>query len=177
MHKITTFDNYIKEPTSCAMRGRNPDNPSDRTAGIPTEQRIEVGGDVANCITSVQKDSMIVEPNGKSNDLCVEVAGISVNPTSRKLEFRGNESVKDVSPSLRATDYKCPHTAWEIYKEGNYRIRKLTPRECFRLMGVSDSDIDKIQKAGISRTQQYKLAGNSIVVDVLYYIFKNMFVK
>lgn len=43
-------------------------------------------------------------------------------------------------------------------------------------MGVSDSDIDKIQKAGISRTQQYKLAGNSIVVDVLYYIFKNMFV-
>lgn len=63
MHKITTFDNYIKEPTSCAMRGRNPGNPSDRTAGIPTEQRIEVGGDVANCITSVQKDSMVVEPN------------------------------------------------------------------------------------------------------------------
>lgn len=59
----------------------------------------------------------------------------------------------------------------------NYRIRKLTERECFRLMGVSDYDIDKIQKAGISRTQQYKLAGNSIVVDVLYYIFKNMFVK
>lgn len=55
-----------------------------------------------------------------------------------------------------------------------YRIRKLTPRECFRLMGVSESDIDKIQGAGISNTQQYKMAGNSIVVDVLYFIFKNL---
>lgn len=56
----------------------------------------------------------------------------------------------------------------------NYRIRKLTPRECFRLMDVSEENIDKIQAAGISNTQQYKLAGNSIVVDVLYYIFKNL---
>lgn len=55
-----------------------------------------------------------------------------------------------------------------------YRIRKLTERECFRLMGVSDSDIDKIQAAGISRTQQYKLAGNSIVVNVLCKIFYEM---
>lgn len=53
-------------------------------------------------------------------------------------------------------------------------IRKLTPRECFRLMGVSEENIDKIQSAGISNSQQYKLAGNSIVVDVLYYIFKNL---
>ena len=50
-----------------------------------------------------------------------------------------------------------------------YRIRKLTARECFRLMGVQDSDIDKIQAAGISESQQYKLAGNSIVVDTLLY--------
>ena len=55
----------------------------------------------------------------------------------------------------------------------NYKIRRLTSRECFRLMGVSDSDIDKIQDEGISKSQQYKLAGNSIVVQVLEYIFKN----
>ena len=55
------------------------------------------------------------------------------------------------------------------------RIRKLTPRECFRLMGMSDDDIDKIQQVGISNTQQYKMAGNSIVVDVLEAIFKNLF--
>lgn len=58
-----------------------------------------------------------------------------------------------------------------------YRIRKLTPRECFRLMGVDDADIDKIQASGISKTAQYKLAGNSIVVDVLYHIFRKMFVE
>lgn len=59
----------------------------------------------------------------------------------------------------------------------NYRIRKLTPRECFRLMGVSEKDIDNIQKSGISKTQQYKMAGNSIVVDVLYHIFRKMFIN
>jgi DNA (cytosine-5)-methyltransferase 1 len=80
-----------------------------------------------------------------------------------------------------------------------YRIRKLTPRECFRLMGVSDKDIDKIQayplipqsdgivirpagmtdaevkKLKISESQQYKMAGNSIVVQVLEGIFTQMF--
>lgn len=60
--------------------------------------------------------------------------------------------------------------------EPKFRIRKLTPRECFRLMGVDDTDIDKIQAAGISNSQQYKMAGNSIVVDNLYHIFRTMFV-
>ena len=58
-----------------------------------------------------------------------------------------------------------------------YKIRKLTPKECFRLMGLKDDDIDKIQQAGISNSQQYKLAGNSIVVNVLEGIFRNLFVK
>lgn len=55
----------------------------------------------------------------------------------------------------------------------DWRIRKLTPRECFRLMGFSDSDFDKIK--GISNTQLYKMAGNSIVVNVLEAIFKQLF--
>lgn len=88
-----------------------------------------------------------------------------------------------------------------------FRIRKLTPRECFRLMDVDDSDIDKIQayrwadndyerdchgnevvntetgkrqkhRQGqpISDSKQYQLAGNSIVVSCLYWIFKGLFV-
>ena len=61
-------------------------------------------------------------------------------------------------------------------KGKKFRIRKLTPRECFRLMGVDDKDIDKIQAAGISQSGQYKLAGNSIVVDVLFHIFRKMFI-
>ena len=62
-------------------------------------------------------------------------------------------------------------------KGKKFRIRKLTPKECFRLMGVDDKDIDKIQAAGISNSGQYKLAGNSIVVDVLYHLFRKMFVE
>ena len=57
----------------------------------------------------------------------------------------------------------------------NYRIRKLTPRECWRLMGVKDEQYDKLHD--ISNTQLYKMAGNSIVVDVLMGIFKNLFLN
>lgn len=58
-----------------------------------------------------------------------------------------------------------------------FRIRKLTPRECFRLMGVEDADIDKMQASGLSNSAQYKLAGNSIVVDVLYHIFRKVLIE
>lgn len=57
-----------------------------------------------------------------------------------------------------------------------YRIRKLTEREVFRLMDVDDSDIDKIQAEGISKSAQYRLAGNSIVVSCLYHIFKELYI-
>lgn len=67
-----------------------------------------------------------------------------------------------------------------------YRIRRLTPRECFRLMDVADEDYDKIKnyvkghrKNGkpmyISESQQYKLAGNSIVVACMEHIFEQLF--
>ena len=62
-------------------------------------------------------------------------------------------------------------------KGKKFRIRKLTHRECFRLMGVDDKDIDKIQAAGISNSGQYKLAGNSIVVNVLFHLFRKMFIE
>lgn len=83
----------------------------------------------------------------------------------------------------------------EELKGKRLRIRKLTPRECFRLMGVREKEIDKIQQAKflknevvlaenqdnpdakpISNSQQYKMAGNSIVVDCLFYIFRNLFI-
>lgn len=57
--------------------------------------------------------------------------------------------------------------------EHNLRIRKLTPLECFRLMGFDDEDFNKI--TGISNTQLYKQAGNSIVVDVLVHLFESLF--
>ena len=65
----------------------------------------------------------------------------------------------------------------EELKGKKFRIRKLTPKECFRLMGVEDRDIDRMQASGLSNSAQYKLAGNSIVVDVLYHIFRKLLVE
>lgn len=73
----------------------------------------------------------------------------------------------------------CPAITSNSWQENNFlcreKIRRLTPRECFRLMGVSESDINKIQNAGISDSRQYVMAGNSIVVDVLFHIFRKLF--
>lgn len=78
-------------------------------------------------------------------------------------------------------------------EQGNvrYRIRKLTPREVFRLMDVEDADISKLinareektLKSGkkkvrkvLSKSSLYKMAGNSIVCGVLYHIFRTLFI-
>lgn len=58
-----------------------------------------------------------------------------------------------------------------------FRIRKLTPREVLRLMDCEEDDIDKMLNCGLSNSSIYKLAGNSIVQSVLYWIFYKMFIN
>lgn len=65
----------------------------------------------------------------------------------------------------------CNDSNGVVVNDPPLRIRKLTPKECFRLMGFDDEDCDVLIKNGISNTQIYKMAGNSIVVDVLEEIF------
>lgn len=61
-----------------------------------------------------------------------------------------------------------------VFMENNkYRIRKLTPKECWRLMGVKDEDFEKVAK-NQSNSSLYHLAGDSIVVNVLMAIFSQM---
>ena len=89
-----------------------------------------------------------------------------------------NRHLKDVFNTVH-TSTGCGGNTDCFVAEPNitgYRIRKLTPREVFRLQGVSDTDIDILQGVSISNTQLYKLAGNSITVDVLYYVFRNLFI-
>ena len=63
------------------------------------------------------------------------------------------------------------HQIQEIWRpsiqEKRYRIRKLTPRETFRLQGFPDSEFDKLVAAGISNSQLYKMAGNAVTVNVI----------
>ena len=59
-------------------------------------------------------------------------------------------------------------------KDKKPRIRRLTPKECWRLMGYTDEDFDNAKNAGVSNSQLYKQAGNAIVKQVLMAIFKQM---
>lgn len=68
----------------------------------------------------------------------------------------------------------CLRTTPKIDVVENFRVRKLTPMECYRLMGFTDEQFEKSEKFS-SNNQLYKQAGNSIVVDVLYYIFGKLF--
>lgn len=138
---------------------------------LPTD-----GSGIATCLKAVTdrpRDNYLIIPE-PGDTLC----GVSISPNHR-LEFRGQSSIKqDAAPALRATDYKCPHCAWFTSPDGvSYRIRKLTQREGFRLMDVTEDNIDKIQSCGVSATQQYKMAGNSIVVACLYHLFRKLFAE
>lgn len=89
------------------------------------------------------------------------------NSETRRGRVQGDGG--DITPTL--TTQSQNNIILNNEEEG---YRKLTPRECFRLMGVDDRDIDKLIGSGISDNQLYKLAGNSIVVDVLEGIFINL---
>ena len=105
--------------------------------------------------------------------------GVSIHPDC-KMEFHGIKSIREENaPCLRARDYKDPLCAWFLNSNrGGYSlcIRKLTPKEYLRLMGLPDSAVDAIQSSGLSNSQQYRMAGNSIVVDTIACLFDKLFV-
>lgn len=156
-----------------AMRGRNPNNPSDRTTGSPTEQRLEANTQgTSNCLTSVQKDNMVlVKQATKRGYAECELGGVADLSFPDSGTRRGRVQERgSVRPTIMAQNQELCRI------ETQYRIRKLTPRECGRLMGVSDEDIDRMAAVN-SNTQLYKQFGNSIVVDVMCAMFKNLNIK
>ena len=283
IERNTPMKGNYTEPRICTMVGRDPENPSSRVRSDRYEQMIEMGDDVSNTLTSVQKDNLVAEPqiltpkrtdfgkqvrkqyeageldmsrhdmteleprkDGISNTLTsvqkdnlvaeplqikqatkqgyIEIPPGSVFDASYPDSQTRRGRVQDggqTSPTLMASgEAPCYYEGVEpkvinplkgkseygwhyeqavydqagitravksgegsgnipkvIENQMNYRIRKLTPRECFRLMGVSESNIDKIQESGVSQTQQYKMAGNSIVVDCLFHLFRKMFTE
>lgn len=167
----------VCESQIVAMRGRNPDNPSDRTVGSPTEQRLEVNMQgTSNCLTSVQKDNLVMESQ------VLAPKRTEYGKAIRKAYENGEvqESRHNMTELEPRTD-GVSNTLTTVQKDNlviqpQYRIRKLTPRECGRLMGVSDEDISKMAAVN-SNTQLYKQFGNSIVVDVMCAMFKNLIIK
>lgn len=129
--------------------------------------------EVANCVTAAKRDNtqnyVVVPANTKEGEIKCELGGVVdiAYPTSTTRRGRVQEH-GTVAPTLTCG---CEGSLARI--ETPFRIRKLTERECFRLMGVRDEDSDKI-RAAVSKSQCYKLAGNSIVVDVMVRIFDQL---
>ena len=97
----------------------------------------------------------------------------------KKIEVIGNYSPSNHDASRIVSQNGIAPTVKENHGTvtatmQNLRIRKLTPKECWRLMGFDDEDFEKAEKVN-SNTQLYKQAGNSIVVDVLENIFIELF--
>jgi len=193
------------EQKCVAMRGRNPENPSDRRPGIELEQRLEINETgTTNALTTVQKDNLILEKQHKNfienitgkikikqatkqGFIECEIGGVCNldYPTSQTRRGRVEKSGQ-ISPTL--TTENIPNKIelgnpdfynflYEIDGEIYLiRIRKLIPLECWRLMGFTDEDFYKAEKVN-SNTQLYKQAGNSIVVNCLEAIISQMNIK
>ena len=91
----------------------------------------------------------------------------------RMARFVYAKEVLSTEGVCRTLSTQSNNLATKIKEPIGLRIRKLTPKECWRLMGFDDVDFEKAEKVN-SNTQLYKQAGNSIVVDVLCYIFGEM---
>ena len=149
---------------------------------------------ISYCVTNGHKDGMpkIIEPNvlrqerteqGKQiRKLAKGDKGIKFNGGNKEFCPRTDGLSNTLSTStkdnmLAVPELRCIEGCM-VDKYGNrYRVRKLTPKECFRLMDVSDEDIKKMESSGVAKTNLYKLAGNSIVVACMFHIFRKLFVE
>lgn len=87
---------------------------------------------------------------------------------------RGENNEQHLEPRKDGNTNTITSVQKDNYIATPYRIRKLTEVECWKLMGFEKSDCEKARASGISKTQLYKQAGNSIVVNVLEAILKNL---
>ena len=108
--------------------------------------------------------------------------------TANKLGYdmaRGGDCIDLAYPNSKTRRGRVGHGVSKTIATGDtmgtltndMRIRKLTPKECWRLMGFDDKDFEKAKAVGISNSQLYKQAGNSIVVNVLEGILRNLLIS
>ena len=110
-----------------------------------------------------------------ANSQAIEVRQLNFSKESNKVQPYQQNRVYDInglSPALQA----------ELGGERSHNIKqqkisRLTPKECFSLQGFPDSFVDKCREIGISDTQLYKQAGNSMTVDVMAYLIKEILIN
>ena len=157
-------DNFVMLPAVGAIRGRPNGN------GGYTQKLHVKDEPIVNTITTVQKDNVILVPQAtKAGYAAAEVGdGIYTN----RMKYKRGVVQKSMIPTLKTS---CSDIGVVVTdKDELINIRRLTPRECWRLMGWKEERIDVAFSSGSSETQLYKMAGNSIVVNVLKRIFESM---
>ena len=129
-----------------------------------------------------RKERFLANINRKDQD---RANSITTNPGQRPTDNfvkepfvvasrgRGVNNEQHLEPRLDGTTNTLTSVQKDNYVATPYRIRKLTPKECWRLMGFDDSDFEKVEKVN-SNTQLYRQTGNSIVVNVLEAILNNL---
>lgn len=163
---------YTVDVENGAIRGRYNEDGN-------IEQQLELRTDgIVNTITTVQKDNVVVI-NGKetfeykpSGENVIGVMGGGQHP---KILEHNTICEQRTDEELRFFKDNICGDKRVIETNPSFRIRKLTPKECLRLMGLSDEDICKMKTVGLSDSALYKLAGNSIVKQVLDALHRNMF--
>lgn len=141
-----------------------------KTQTITTAGGDNIGVVVKSSYSDLEKQLFTEEGNVKryiNSTIVDEFKEGQMASTSYANGYGRGKRTHDESISLTTTERPSV--------KNNLRIRKLTSRECLRLMGWKDEQIDKIQASGVSNSQQYKQAGNGIVVNVLEAIFKELF--
>ena len=137
--------------------------------------------------------SRIVDENGvaltvKENHGTVTAVAIRESEQMNKTSYKpvclnskgGRNGIEGLQPSIQDRVYDseaistCVTTSYMPNFTHGLRIRKLTPKECWRLMGFDDEDFYKAEAVN-SNSQLYKQAGNSIVVDVIVKIYEELF--
>lgn len=132
------------------------------------------------CLNNQKKQPSLQDRIYDTEGIATAVTASQFRPSiaERKMFNPYNQKeIKDIAPTQTTTcGITSSSAAVLISEDGNHfmKIRKLTPLECWRLMGFDDTDFNKVKSVGISDTQLYRQAGNSIVVNVLEAIFKNL---
>jgi len=160
---LNTMGGGNRQPFIVASRGRNPLNPTARVVGDSTVQMLEPKFDgTTNCLSTVQKDNYVCIVNATKKGYLEAKEGDGVNLEQPNSKTRRGRVQKGLCSTLQCNDARCVVTR-------DFRIRKLTPTECFRLMGFLN---DEINLEGISNSQKYRLAGNGWDINLVSKIFK-----
>jgi len=154
---LTTMGGGHREPKIAEVRPvLTPDRMNKRQNG----RRFKDDGEESFTLTAQDRHGIAIREATKQGYAVAE-EGDAVNIQFPNSKTRRGRVGKQIAQTLEASGIN------QVVVTPRYRIRKLTPRECFRLQGFPDSEFDKLAANGISNSQLYKMAGNAVTVNVI----------